>query len=76
MTALVGMILGGCWEPATTKCSDGTTCPEAKACAPEGGGCVDPGQIAACDGLDEGVSCTATGIDEGVCRSHVCTSTA
>jgi NHL repeat len=72
--AAVGVTLGGCWEPATTKCSDGTTCPESKVCAPAGGGCVDRAQIAACDGIDEGVVCTAPGVDGGVCRSHVCTS--
>jgi sugar lactone lactonase YvrE len=67
--------LGGCLQPTTTRCADGSTCPEAMVCAPEGGGCVDPGQIAACGGLGEGVSCRATGVDDGVCRARVCTST-
>jgi sugar lactone lactonase YvrE len=70
-----GIALAGCFSPSTITCSDGTTCPASKACAPAGGGCVDPDQVTACDGLDEGANCTSSSVALGVCQSSVCEAT-
>ncbi|HEY1552243.1 MAG TPA: hypothetical protein VGG28_30660 [Kofleriaceae bacterium] len=69
------LAVAGCFSPSTVTCSDGTTCPITKACAPAGGGCVDPAQIAACDGLGDGANCTASSVTLGVCQSSVCEGT-
>ncbi len=73
MRALACLFLVGCFGPTTTTCADGTTCPAETVCAPAGGSCVAPDQVAACNGLGENANCTA--VVDGVCQSGVCTST-
>ena len=62
---------GGCLERTTVRCADGLHCPHDTVCAPAGG-CVRPGQLAACDGLADGASCSLPGIGDGLCRDQVC----
>ena len=71
------LALAGCLGPTTTTCADGTTCPASTVCAPAGGSCVDPDQVAACEGLGEGANCVASSIPQGqgVCQSSVCGAT-
>ncbi len=72
----IGLVLSGglvgCLEPAGTTCVDGTLCNATQVCAPTGGGCVDPAQVAACDGIADGAACTLTGIGDGTCGGGVC----
>jgi len=44
-------------------------------CAPAGGACVDPDQVAACEGQAENTNCTASAVPIGVCESGVCGNT-
>jgi hypothetical protein len=50
VSGAVGLALAafGCLAPSETTCGDGTICPGSLACAPAGG-CVEPGQLAACE---------------------------
>jgi sugar lactone lactonase YvrE len=75
VTLAACVAIAGCFSPSTVTCADGTTCPASKVCAPAGGTCVDPDQIAACDGLGEDANCTSSSIDVGVCQSSVCEAT-
>lgn len=65
--------LAACFTPQTTRCTDGTTCPESTVCAPAGGGCVDPSLVASCAGKAENANCTA--VTSGVCQQGVCGAT-
>ena len=61
MQARVGLVgavawLAGCLTPAATTCEDGTLCSGSQVCGPAGG-CVDPAQLAACDGKLDGDAC-------------------
>src|SRR5258706_306535 len=69
--ALVCALTAACVKPQFVSCDDGTLCPPDKACAPAGGGCVDPGQLTACANLGEGAMCSLTGIGGGVCHAGV-----
>jgi sugar lactone lactonase YvrE len=73
VACVLGVVLAGCFSATTRTCPDGTTCPAGKACAPAGGACVDPAQLAACDSLGDDANCVA--VSGGVCVQGVCTAT-
>ncbi|MEZ4364920.1 MAG: hypothetical protein R2939_01370 [Kofleriaceae bacterium] len=76
VTMAMAWLLGaGCVAERDRRCADGTVCPATQACAPAGGGCVDPDRIAACNGLAEGADCELVGIGAGTCRAGVCAVT-
>ena len=64
--------LAACVGPAATTCEDGFVCSAEQVCAPAGGGCVDPAQVAACIGVGPGDSCALDGIGVGTCVDEVC----
>ena len=76
-TVVLGIAAVGsaCLTPTATTCDDGTLCNGAQVCAPLGGGCVDPAQVAACEGVAAGGVCELTGIGAGTCRDAVCVVT-
>lgn len=82
--ALVTILLGsvgslgagslGCIGSDVVACDDGLLCPPGMACDPAHGGCVFPGQLTACIGLEEGDGCTFSGSPEGMykCVEGIC----
>jgi hypothetical protein len=69
---LIGLFAGGCLAPDAKLCNNGLTCPESKACDEMHGGCVEPQQLTACDGLVRGDDCGIDGTDDGTCDMGVC----
>ncbi|HTR54449.1 MAG TPA: DUF4215 domain-containing protein [Kofleriaceae bacterium] len=68
--AATALACGGCLHDDLVACGN-MVCPAGKACAP-GGGCVDPDQLTACDGLQDGDPCTPASGAPGTCRGGVC----
>jgi cysteine-rich repeat protein len=67
------MIMTACLPDGAVECSDGTLCPAGQACAPEGGACVEPSAVEACDGAADLTACAVPGlISDGVCAGQVC----
>ncbi|MEZ4365468.1 MAG: hypothetical protein R2939_04160 [Kofleriaceae bacterium] len=64
--------LGACLATPAAPCVDGVVCAAGQVCAPAGGACVDPAQVAACDQRAEGATCTLPGIGAGQCRDGLC----
>jgi cysteine-rich repeat protein len=73
---VVALVASACVQSHEVPCADGTICAQGKACAEVSYGsgtvseCVDPGQLAACDGMDL-VSCTF-GSATSTCHNGVC----
>jgi cysteine-rich repeat protein len=70
LTITIALALGACVQPGVVHCDDGRTCPAGTVCA-MGGICALPVQLAACDGLADGVACSFPG-STGVCELGVC----
>ena len=68
------LVLAACIDPSLIPCGD-QLCPRGATCV-AGELCARPDQIAACDGLADGASCTAGGgvgrCDRGVCMPGGC----
>src|SRR5437868_2792445 len=62
--------LAGCLDPHVTNCPGGVVCPASQVCGPTGG-CVDPEQLSACNGLADGTPCV-TSRGGGLCAGTVC----
>jgi cysteine-rich repeat protein len=71
VVAVAVWVLSACLESPAVTCADGRICAASKVCAPAGG-CVDPGQLVACDGRGDADPCTLAGIGAGLCRDGVC----
>ena len=65
-------LLVGCIETNLVACGDGRLCPAGMACDVVHHSCVAPDQLTACEGLEDFVSCQATGVDLGRCFDGVC----
>ena len=59
----------GCLDPSDVPCSDGRVCPAGYTCSESY--CFSADQISACEGGDDGASCT-TKEGPGVCSEHGC----
>ena len=53
----IASALAACLTPTATTCDDGSLCGAGQVCRPNGGGCVDPAQVDACDGRADGDTC-------------------
>ena len=60
-----------CVDAPVTQCTD-WLCPGDQVCAPSGGACVRPDQLAACDGAADGQACSYPGTPVGACFAGVC----
>jgi cysteine-rich repeat protein len=67
MATGVAVLWMACLTPAATTCADGSLCSAAQVCAPAGG-CVDPAQLEACEGVADGEPCELAGIGDGRVR--------
>jgi cysteine-rich repeat protein len=69
---VLGLIamLAGCLDPDLVECPNDTLCPSGTACDLAHGGCVDPQQLADCEGVAEFSACTA--VTDGRCFDGVC----
>ena len=79
MIVAVVVWLGACAQSSSLVCGDGRTCPGNSTCDDLHHICVSPSQRAACDGLQNGETCTFEGqvglCDEGVCIGASCGNT-
>jgi len=79
MILAVVVWLGACAQSSSLVCGDGRTCPGNSTCDDLHHICVSPSQRAACDGLQNGETCTFEGqvglCDEGVCIGASCGNT-
>ncbi|MEZ4367476.1 MAG: hypothetical protein R2939_14555 [Kofleriaceae bacterium] len=68
----VAALLAAC-VPSSSEvpCGD-LLCAAPKVCAAAAGVCVDPDQLAACEGRAEGDGCDLGGVGAGICRAGVC----
>lgn len=71
--AVCSVMLVGCLHPTVTVCDNGLVCPADQVCGPAGG-CVDPEQLAACEGAADATPCTIPGVGGGLCTGGLCVS--
>ncbi len=69
--ALALAVLAACGGPDVVECDDGRICPRDSVCDDAHGACVQPEQVAACAGADDGDACAFQGND-GRCVDEVC----
>ncbi|MFN0251626.1 MAG: kelch repeat-containing protein [Kofleriaceae bacterium] len=67
---LLLLTLTGCLHDELVRCADGRACPAGTACDLAHQSCVDPAQLAACDGTPDETACDA--VADGVCFDGVC----
>lgn len=71
---VVMLVISGCgYEQTNISCDDNIICPTEMMCAPTGGGCVDPINVKACEGVAENGECELDGGARGACHAQVCT---
>src|SRR5688572_30218747 len=72
---LLSLVLAGCIDDDLVPCGNGLACPAGRTCVlltePDETVCASDEQLAACDGMEDGVECTAE--LPGVCRNRACT---
>ncbi|MEZ4366595.1 MAG: DUF4215 domain-containing protein, partial [Kofleriaceae bacterium] len=68
--ALTVGALAACLAAGEVPCDDGTVCPAGAVCL-TAGGCATPAQLAACDGVGDGLACEVLGA-AGVCLDGAC----
>ncbi|MEZ4368870.1 MAG: hypothetical protein R2939_21715 [Kofleriaceae bacterium] len=62
--------LAACLPSTGARCDDGSVCPAGTECHPRG--CLDPAQLTACAGKDEGATCEAGSLVAGTCVDGAC----
>ncbi|MEZ4367718.1 MAG: DUF4215 domain-containing protein [Kofleriaceae bacterium] len=74
LAVLGAVVLAGCLDGTLPRCGELTCAPE-QVCAPSTNACVDPAQLDACAGQDDGAGCDLGAAGTGSCRAGVCVIT-